>query len=202
MAERSDLVLRARVVLLRNSLWRVNNALKDLGQSRPNPFDEVRQKVQREAKAAREALQEMSSPDPELLTALNAINTIISATTPGSPEAAAGGASQVLSMLQSDTARTIRDELEYGFKQRSRSWRRSSRPPMPRARSAQSADQLDREAWRLFTECLEKCQELFAEYLDLVRGVLVRDAGLDRDLFRIADDLVRRTTIAEYRWES
>ena len=54
MAERSDLVLRARVVLLRNSLWRVNNALKDLGQSRPNPFDEVRQKVQREAKAARD----------------------------------------------------------------------------------------------------------------------------------------------------
>src|SRR4029453_13180753 len=37
---------------------------------------------------------------------------------------------------------------------------------------------------------------------DPVRGVLVRDAGLDRDLFRIADDLVRRTTIAEYRWES
>ena len=84
MAERSDLVLRARVVLLRNSLWRVNNALKDLGQSRPNPFDEVRQRVQREAKAAREAFQEMSSPAPELLTALNAINTIISATTPGS----------------------------------------------------------------------------------------------------------------------
>ena len=71
-----------------------------------------------------------------------------------------------------------------------------------RAHGAREQDQLDREAWRLFTECLEKCQELFAEYLDLVRGVLVRDAGLDRDLFRIADDLVRRTTIAEYRWES
>ena len=203
MAERSDLVLRARVVLLRNSLWRVNNALKDLGQSRPNPFDDVRQKVQREAKAAREALQEMSSPAPELVTALNAINSIISATTPSSPESAATGASQVLSMLQSDTARTIRDELEYGFKQRSRELEKVQQTA-DAAAGAQGTerDQLDREAWRLFTQCLEKCEELFAEYLDLVRGVLVRDAGLDRDLFRIADDLVRRTTISEYRWES
>jgi hypothetical protein len=203
VAERSDLVLRARVVLLRNSLWRVNNALKDLGTGRPNPFDDIRAKVHDDARAARDALQQLSSPAQELVTAQNALNAIIADTTPPAPESTAGASSQVLSMLQSEAARTIRDELDHGFKQRTRELEKVQQTADAAANThGTQREELDREAWRLFTECVGKCQELFAEYLDLVRGVLVRDAGLDRDLFRIADDLVRRTTIKEYRWES
>src|SRR5262249_33697755 len=69
--------------------------------------------------------------------------------------------------------------------------------------SGRGRDDLERRAWRQFTECRARCQELFAEYVDLVRGVLVRDAGLDGDLFRIADQLVKQwPRIKDYRWES
>ena len=203
MAERADLVLRARVVLLRNSLWRVKDALEDLGRRRSNPVDDVREKVQVQARAAREALQQMSSPAPEMLTALNAINTIISDTTASTADSPAGGPSQVLSMLKSGAVATIRDELERGFQQRTKELEKVQETADAAARAdGAQRDELDREAWRLFTGCVAKCQELFAEYLDLVRGVLVRNAGLDQELFRIADDLVRHTRFKEYSWDS
>lgn len=46
--------------------------------------------------------------------------------------------------------------------------------------------------WQTFQKQVRtKAQDLFAEYVDLVGGLAVRDVGLDHDACRLADDLVR-----------
>ena len=64
-------------------------------------------------------------------------------------------------------------------------------------------EELLNRAWKDFVDVEKKCESVFEEYVDLVRGVLLRDAGLDRDLCRIADELLRPWgRISEYDWRS
>jgi hypothetical protein len=59
------------------------------------------------------------------------------------------------------------------------------------------------DVWRRFAMWQIECQKVFAEYVDLVRGVLLRDSGLDHDLCRIADELVRLWgRFKDYMWRS
>jgi hypothetical protein len=46
------------------------------------------------------------------------------------------------------------------------------------------------EAWNKYRECEDESTDVFRAYVDLVRGVLLRDAGLDRELCRVADALI------------
>ena len=49
------------------------------------------------------------------------------------------------------------------------------------------------KAWCDYSDLFDRCRNtVFAEYVDLIRGVLIRDAGLDEELCRIADELGRR----------
>jgi hypothetical protein len=69
--------------------------------------------------------------------------------------------------------------------------------------TAEEHDELVAAAWNEYAKFHERCEGVFAEYVDLVRGVLVRDAGLDRDLCRIGDQLVRLWgRFKDYHWQS
>jgi hypothetical protein len=63
-------------------------------------------------------------------------------------------------------------------------------------------EQLLEKAWEDYELAYKGCQEIFADYVDLVRGVLARDAGLDADLCRIADELMRSWPLTGETWES
>jgi hypothetical protein len=63
-------------------------------------------------------------------------------------------------------------------------------------------DRLLAKAWAAYATCYAGCREIFADYVDLVRGVLVRDAGLDADLCLIADQLVGSWPFTGYTWQS
>ena len=57
------------------------------------------------------------------------------------------------------------------------------------------------QVWSAYRDAEVESRTLFAEYLDLVRGVLLRDAGFDNELCHISDALIRswgrfRTTMA------
>ena len=58
------------------------------------------------------------------------------------------------------------------------------------------------DAWSCYRKALANCHELFVEYIDLVRGVLIRDAGLDQDLCRIADSLIKTWPFSGSAWTS
>jgi hypothetical protein len=55
------------------------------------------------------------------------------------------------------------------------------------------------ELWERYHQIEMDCQKLFYEYVDLVRGVALRSSGLDHDLCRIADELVRSVS---RKWRS
>ncbi len=55
------------------------------------------------------------------------------------------------------------------------------------------------ELWETYHEIELSSRRLFYEYVDLVRGVALRSSGFDRDLCRIADELVR--TVSR-KWRS
>jgi hypothetical protein len=57
---------------------------------------------------------------------------------------------------------------------------------------ADPAGMQTRTAWKDFSEHVRtQAQDLFSEYVDLLGGLAVRDAGLDQDACRLADDLFR-----------
>ena len=63
-------------------------------------------------------------------------------------------------------------------------------------------DKCIEQAWLKYREALSGCHELFVEYIDLIRGVLMRDAGLDRDLCRIADTIIGTWQFSDHVWGS
>lgn len=57
---------------------------------------------------------------------------------------------------------------------------------------ASRADDLLSKAWGVYsTEMLEKAQAVFTDYVDILRGLALRDAGFDEGIFNIADELIR-----------
>ena len=57
--------------------------------------------------------------------------------------------------------------------------------------------------WQRFLELEAQCRRLFVDYLDLLRGIALRDSGLDDGLCRIADGLVGELdTFGKAPWES
>jgi hypothetical protein len=59
------------------------------------------------------------------------------------------------------------------------------------------------EDWDTYRRKAKDCQELFKEYVDVLQGIALRDAGFDSNLFRIADrlpSLWRRPR--GYSWQS
>lgn len=61
-------------------------------------------------------------------------------------------------------------------------------------------DELE-DAWSAYQLWSAACLRVFRDYVDLVRGVLLRDSGLDNDLCRIADVLVSQTgQWKDYAW--
>ena len=59
------------------------------------------------------------------------------------------------------------------------------------------------KAWLAYAKWSATCVKVFKDYVDLVRGVLLRDSGLDNDLCRIADKLVEQSgKWKDYEWGS
>jgi hypothetical protein len=58
-------------------------------------------------------------------------------------------------------------------------------------------------AWAEYLKILPKAQEVFAEYVDLLAGLALRDSGYDRGICRIADELVHTFgRHGDIRWNS
>ncbi len=95
-----------------------------------------------------------------------------------------------------DLSEDVKSRLEdlAGVEQLLVQWRNTGSP---------QREQLLRDAWAAYVELSGRCESVFAEYLDLVRGVVLRDAGLDRDLCRIGDALGRPWgRFKDYEWQS
>ena len=61
----------------------------------------------------------------------------------------------------------------------------------------QDADNKRREAWNKYSDQLHKqSQNLFTEYVDFVRGLAMRDAGLDEGICQLVDELISRWNIS------
>jgi hypothetical protein len=61
-----------------------------------------------------------------------------------------------------------------------------------------------RGAWTQYTsELYESSEKLFAEYVELVGGVAIRDSGLDRGICRIAEDMLKPARkVGTYTWNN
>jgi hypothetical protein len=72
------------------------------------------------------------------------------------------------------------------------------------AREDESATEAMEESWAEYTnELYENSERLFAEYVELVGGVAIRDAGFDRGICRIAEDLLKPVgKIGNFTWNN
>lgn len=62
--------------------------------------------------------------------------------------------------------------------------------------SGRTAEDVIADAWRAYDSVLEKqALSLFAEYVDLIGGLALRDSGWDNDVCEIADELIRRCSM-------
>jgi hypothetical protein len=52
-----------------------------------------------------------------------------------------------------------------------------------------------KDAWRRYAEIYKKSRTAFGEYLDFVSGLLIRYQGLDQDICRLADELIRSCSL-------
>lgn len=206
--ELSDLVLWARLAMLRGSLTKVCGAIKMLENARQQGRQASREESGVRALAQAIATDELrlravvekiadARVKAEVLDILNEMSkrrgeAIMSfvAETPGRRLFALRDTSVGGDL--SDFARDLLGELD---EIESIIDRATGAPPA-------AGRQLMDEAWEKYRKALARCGDIFAEYIDLIRGVLLRDAGLDQDLCRIADTLIKTWHFAGHAWSS
>lgn len=202
----SYLVLHTRLAMLRNSLTMVCNAIKELERVRQlaspaagedSPVRKLSRAVADAENKLRELVEEIPSRDSraaarEILSALYTERTKAedAADVPRRQLFALGKTSVGvdLSGYATDLISDL-DDIEVKI-------------DATAGKQEEEADRLLAEAWRGYRKALANCHELFVEYIDLIRGVLLRDAGLDQDLCRIADSLIKTWHFPGAAWLS
>lgn len=201
----SDLVLHTRVAMLRGSLETVCNAIADLKQARrtETSISDGQRHVDTLARTIGQQINELErvaqGAEPQLQAQMNplinairqtAINARLAEIAPGRQLIALEG--KFVGAVLSDRASELQIELDDIEETIASS---IGRPPDDR-------DEIIEESWLKYREALSGCHELFVEYIDLIRGVLMRDAGLDRDLCRIADTIIGTWRFNDHVWGS
>jgi hypothetical protein len=201
----SDLVLHTRVAMLRGSLETVCNAIEDLNQARvteklvlngPSAVERLAgtigaqlDKLAKVVQGADLKLQDRMNP---VINAMRdtAIKAQLAETASGRKLIALED--KFLGKVLSDQASDLKSDLE------------DIEEKIAAAIGQRPAerDKCIKQAWLKYREALSGCHELFVEYIDLIRGVLMRDAGLDRDLCRIADTIIGTWQFSDHVWGS
>ncbi len=202
----SYLVLHTRLAMLRNSLTMVCNAIKELERVRqpasPGPSEEsLVRKLSRAVGDAENKLRAIVETITDIDRRKEAVEILNALST---ERIEATGAAEVprrqlfalrntsvgvdLSGYANDLLTDLED-IEVTI-------------DAAAGKPEDEADLLMAEAWRKYRKALAHCHELFVEYIDLVRGVLLRDAGMDQDLCRIADSLIKTWHFAGTAWSS
>jgi len=190
-----DLVLNARLAMLRSSLMTVQAAVSHLKETRrPSAvLTGFEDEVKRLSAAIDEAVRLLREQKLDL-EALRVVNRLEEAPLAKNPNEIVGP--QLVS-LGTSVDNDLREDVQERLGELT-----AIEEKLVRADKGSDA-QLADEAWRDFARATERCEGVFAEYVDLVRGVVLRDAGLDRDLCRIADELVRIWgRFRNYEWQS
>lgn len=188
----SALVLRTRLQVLRSSLATVEHALEDLEGSRVVPpaigeLDDVGSRIEHLVDALRNDVLPLRDADFDRhITAQNHLRDLeLLAQHVKSAARTAVGAHRLV-LRNTDVDINIRDHVTDQLEELADVERL-----LTEADTAEDGHALLASAWERYVERLEVGRKLFAEYVDLVRGVLLRDARLDKDLCRIADELIR-----------
>jgi hypothetical protein len=206
--ELSDLVLWARLAMLRSSLTKVCDAIKVLENARQQGKQASREESGVTALAQAIAADELrlravvekiadSGVKAEALDILGDMSkTRVAAV---KSFAAATPDRQLFALRKSSVGGDLSgyandllgdlDDIESAID------RATGEPPG-------EASRLMEAAWEDYRKALTRCGDVFAEYIDLIRGVLLRDAGLDQDLCRIADTLIMSWPVVGHQWSS
>lgn len=191
-----DLVLQARLAMVRSSLSTVRRVLADLDQVRhlgadgatTAEVDELLGKIDwavsaiRDAKSSGDCSHEAELVARELEDFLKARRARVTSTRPR------------LTLQETDVDDDLGDEVED---------RLNELQVIEQLLSDASGGGNDHltAAWLSYASWSAACLKVFRDYVDLVRGVLLRDSGLDNDLCRIADKLVQAKW-SGYHWHS
>jgi hypothetical protein len=207
LPELADLVLQTRLVMLRGSLTKVCDAIKMLEKARQQGSQAAREDsgvaalahaIGADEARLREVVERITDATIrfDAISILNDMSkkrgeAVISAAEPPGRRFFALRDTSVGGDL-SDYARDQLGELD----------EIESKIDQATGKPADEAHQLMDDAWQDYRKVLITCHEIFAEYIDLIRGVLLRDAGLDQDLCRIADTLIKTWHFADHAWSS
>lgn len=207
LADLADLVLQTRLAMLRSSLTKVCNAIAVLEsarqQGRPVSEESRLSTLARAVGTAEDSLRRLVEKIPDATAQAEAIRILAdmavqriaavrppAAEIPGRPLFALGDTSVGNDL--GDYAKDMLGDLEDI----------EAKIDVATGMPAAEARELMDGAWQDYQEALTHCHEIFVEYIDLMSGVLLRDAGLDEDLCRIADALIRKWPMADYSWSS
>ena len=200
----ADLVLRARLGLLRSSLTTVQRALADLESCRGGPTGvggpagaaSLAAKVSQTSTALRKELAGVEMD----VEARGRLDDLVNELERAANSAAPVSSAPLLVLENTSVEEDFRDDVATQLKALD-----ALDAEVDAAVVAQPPDDDERlaAAWLRYQALRDECQKLFAEYVDLVRGVLLRDAVFDRDLCRIADELVRQFgKFKDYTWQA
>jgi hypothetical protein len=203
----ADLVLQARLGVLRSSLSTVERALIDLEDAR-----NANASIGRGDELVRGLVDSIESATGKLRTRVEGeqaslkkdVGEVLRALEDASNVAQASIEEQPIPRLLVLQQTSVGDNLLDDVRERLEELRTiETTLAAVRAAAPDPGEALLREAWDAYALLAVECGKLFGEYVDLVRGVLLRDAGLDHDLCRIADELVRLWgSFKDYTWQA
>jgi hypothetical protein len=172
-----DLILRTRLALLRDNLDRVARARDTIvdGQRRYEAFlslpEQARARIQTLLKDIRDTKDATEAGEvDEVEQRLNTLETSLQT-----------WRTELLTQKKDADALMRRTEALMPSESR-----RDLQAFLMRAAETRSRLGSD---WASYRQQVDVCDGLFNEYVDLLRGFALRDAGFDRELFRVADHL-------------
>jgi hypothetical protein len=193
-----DLVLQARLAMVRGSLQSVERVLKDLEEKRSPVAVAGVANDQDLGAAIEEAVPELHlarlhNDMSAVGSVANRLEEVLKAwQSRGTAQSGASTARVVFASTRVDD--DVREETNDRIQDL-----QSIHEQVTRATS--DADLA--VVWRRYAGWSAACLKVFRDYVDLVRGVLMRDAGLDNELCRVADALVRDSgQWKDFEWKS
>jgi hypothetical protein len=205
----SDLILRTRLQVLRRNLEEVKGVIAsvesvreglqrilltwDTGVDQEIILQKTLRKLIRAAKSARDEIRQDSSGIDLLNTVVDGLGDLEKQLFSTEISYAVRDiASRSMDLRQTDLRRTIEDFLVRNANQHLRTIR-----SIEEAFERESSDRDDEvrahaadRAWTAYLDVLPKAQDVFAEYVDFLAGLALRDGGYDGGICRIADELV------------
>lgn len=204
-----DLMLRTRLQVLRRNLEEVKGVIAsvesvreglqrvllawDTDADREIKLQKTLGTLRREAQRARDQVSQSTNVAGVLDTLVEGLDNLEEQLfSPEIIDAVQAIASRSMDLRQTDLRRTIEDFLVRNANQHLRTIRR-----IEDAFERESSDCDDEvrahaadRAWTAYLGVLPKAQDVFAEYVDFLAGLALRDAGYDGGICRIADELV------------